>query len=116
MKLNQYRLTAAIAVFGVLGAVAAENDASVSPEVRLADRIVIQILANGTYKVGRTPITPSELPVALRVLAGLPETPIIIVLADNDVPYANVVTVLDACHEAKINDVTFGASPAKENK
>ena len=116
MKLNKHALITAFLALCAVGTAIAQGEAPVSPEIRRPTQVFVRVLADSTYKVGGTPITPVDLPVALRVLAGLPDKPEIVISADKDIPYAQVVSVLDACRNASLTDVAFSTTSAKASK
>ena len=113
MKLNKHALTTAILALCAVGTTIAQGEAPVSPDVRRPTSVVVGVLADGTYRVGRTLITSVDLPVAIRVLAGLPDKPEIILKADKDAPFAQVMSMLDACRNAGLTNVAALTTPAK---
>ena len=79
--------------------------------------VIVRLFANGTTGLNGSAITTDELPTKFKELAGLPEKTEIIINADKDVPYAQVVKVLDLCREAGLSHVSFSTtSPVKSGK
>ncbi len=78
--------------------------------------MTVLLLPGDSCQVGKTPLKMSDLPLALRVLAGLPEKPLITIEADKQVLFGRVVEAVDACHEAGLEEVAFVVTPAKEGR
>ena len=116
MKLNKHALAVLISTSCMVSPMIAQDASPAAPEVRPSTRLVLRVLADGTYRVGLTPVKPSDLPLALQVLAGLPQKPAVTVLADKDTSYGQVVALMAACRDAGLTDLVISTIPAKEDK
>lgn len=98
----------------------AETPASVAaskPAVEHTTPVVIQLHSDGTTEMAGAAMTLSELPTKFKDLAASPEKPAIIVKADQNVPYDQVIKILDLCRDAGLNRVSFAITmPAKGEK
>ncbi len=76
--------------------------------------IIINVMKDGNYFVFRTERTEEEINQMLQRLAGVYRGERIIVRADQETAWRNVVRVLDACKKADIWNVSFAVLPSGE--
>lgn len=78
---------------------------------RLPGEIIINVQRDGMVTVNRQPLTDAELRRRLQRLADLfPGQPVVI-RADRDARYHQIMAVMDACGSADIWNISFATSP-----
>jgi len=77
------------------------------------DQVVLNIRRDGTVTLNRKALTVDELKQKLSQLAQLYPNEAVILRADEQVPYRNVVDVLDVCRAANIWNVAFATTPTQ---
>ncbi len=73
-------------------------------------QVVINIRADGTLVMNKTPLTVDELSVRLKKLSELYPDQAVIVRGDQDVAYKHIAGVLDICRGADIWNVAFATA------
>lgn len=73
-------------------------------------QVVINIRADGTFVMNKTPLTTDELTVRLKKLSELYPDQAVIVRGDENVAYRHIAGVLDICRGADIWNVAFATA------
>lgn len=112
-RINFFGTAVAICAL-LLVATQAKAQSPLLPEAKPTLKVVVRLLADDTYQVGKAAVKASQLTLALRVLAGLTEKPAITVRPDEGVSYDRVVKIVEACREADLTEIAFmGPADAK---
>jgi biopolymer transport protein ExbD len=82
---------------------------------RLPGEVIINLKENGSVELERATLTLAQLQDKLTAISAVfPDQAVILRGAEN-VPYKNVVQVLDACRAAKLTNIAFATNrPGKE--
>lgn len=82
---------------------------------RMPGEILINVNKSGDIIVNRRTLSPTELQdILAKVTADFPDQAVIL-RADKDTPYQNVISVIDVCKAAKVWNIAFTtADPAKQ--
>jgi len=76
--------------------------ANAEEQQSFVNQVVLNLRSDGTVILNRKPLSREELSEKLNTLANLFPDQAVIIRGDANVPYQEVVSVLDICREAKI--------------
>jgi len=76
--------------------------ANAEEQQSFVNQVVLNLRADGTVILNRKPLSREELSEKLNTLANLFPDQAVIIRGDANVPYREVVSILDLCREAKI--------------
>ena len=81
----------------------------------VANQTVLNVRKNGTVVMNRKELTLEELRTKLSGLAGLYPDYAIILRGDKELPYENLMAVMDICRQANIWNVAFATASVTQN-
>ncbi len=85
------------------------------PSRPVPGEIIVNVLPDGTINLNQRVLTEDELREILsRVIRDFPEQAII-VRADGEVPYRNIIAILDVASAANVKNISFATRPEESN-
>ena len=87
--------------------------ASGQPVQHVPGELIVRIASTGVLQLGRQTLTLDELRARLGQLSRDVPDSVVLVRADRDTPFAQILGVLDACRSAEIDKCSFVTMPSE---
>jgi biopolymer transport protein ExbD len=85
------------------------------PSRPVPGEIILNIMPDGTIKLNQRTLNKEELKdILTRVIRDFPEQ-VIIVRADGEVPYKNIIAILDIASSANVKNISFATRPEESS-